>query len=90
MEIGDDNKEDKGKKLGFVVFLMGFFARMKSGFERMLLSEWFSWWPFWRREKRLEMLVSEADANPQDATKQTALLVELNKHRFYNLTYYLL
>ncbi|KAK1415204.1 hypothetical protein QVD17_30977 [Tagetes erecta] len=82
-EIGnkDEGLVDVGKsKLPFVVFLMGFFARMKSGVERLLLSEWFSWWPFWRREKRLEMLVSDADANPQDATKQTALLVELNKH----------
>ncbi|KAI3818029.1 hypothetical protein L1987_11831 [Smallanthus sonchifolius] len=76
---GSNNDEGKGK-LAFLVFLMGFYARMKSGFEKMLLSEWFSWWPLWRREKRLEMLVSEANANPKDANKQTALLVELNKH----------
>ncbi|KAI7734645.1 hypothetical protein M8C21_026333 [Ambrosia artemisiifolia] len=72
----------KGKLVNFpvVVFLMGWFVKIKSGFERMLLSEWFSWWPLWRREKRLEMLVAEADADPKDAAKQTALLVELNKH----------
>ncbi|KAL8217869.1 hypothetical protein R6Q57_021242 [Mikania cordata] len=80
--IGDTEASinNQGKGLGLVVFLMGFFARLKSGFDRILLSEWFSWWPFWRREKRLEMLVSEADAYPKDAAKQTALLVELNKH----------
>ncbi|KAH6757091.1 FTSH protease 11 [Perilla frutescens var. hirtella] len=31
-------------------------------------------------EKRLEMLLAEADANPKDAAKQNALLAELNKH----------
>ncbi|KAF5772267.1 putative AAA+ ATPase domain, ATPase, AAA-type, core, peptidase, FtsH, peptidase M41 [Helianthus annuus] len=76
------NGEDgKGKLVNspVVVFLTGLFVRMKSGFERMLLSEWFSWWPLWK-EKKLEMLVKEADADPKDAAKQTALLVELNKH----------
>nr|CAD1834148.1 unnamed protein product [Ananas comosus var. bracteatus] len=44
------------------------------------MSEWLSWWPFWRQEKRLERLIAEADANPRDAAKQSALLSELNKH----------
>ncbi|KAG6410852.1 hypothetical protein SASPL_128923 [Salvia splendens] len=34
----------------------------------------------WRQEKRLERLIAEADSNPKDAAKQSALLVELNKH----------
>ncbi|KAF5771436.1 putative AAA+ ATPase domain, ATPase, AAA-type, core, peptidase, FtsH, peptidase M41 [Helianthus annuus] len=64
-------------KFPLFVFLMGLFARFKA---KMLLSDGFSWWPFWRQEKRLELLISEADLNPMDAAKQTALLLELNKH----------
>ncbi|KAK4431353.1 ATP-dependent zinc metalloprotease FTSH 11, chloroplastic/mitochondrial [Sesamum alatum] len=63
-----------------MVFLMGVFAWFKNGIERVLHSDWFSWWPFWRQEKRLERLIEEADANPMDAAKQSALLAELNKH----------
>lgn len=72
-----------------VVFLMGVWATLKNGFEKALVSDWLSWWPFWRQEKRLERLIAEADANPKDAVKQGALLAELNKHRLgpYNLNY---
>lgn len=38
-------------------------------------------WPF-RRDKRLKKLMEEADANPMDAAKQSALLAEMNKSRF--------
>ncbi|KAJ9539603.1 hypothetical protein OSB04_026109 [Centaurea solstitialis] len=80
-EVGKSKEVEGVKgKLPLFVFLMGFFTRMKVGFQRMLLSDGFSWWPFWRQEKRLEMLISEADSNPKDAAKQSALLVELNKH----------
>ncbi|KAF3680977.1 ATP-dependent zinc metalloprotease FTSH 11, chloroplastic/mitochondrial [Capsicum annuum] len=72
--------EDLKKKLPIVVFLMGLFAKVKKGFENVLLSDWFSWWPFWQQEKRLERLMAEADANPKDAALQSALLAELNKH----------
>lgn len=75
-----ESLKEKGK-WGLFVFLMGFFVKIKIGFEKMLLSDWFSWWPFWRQEKKLELLISEADSNPLDVSKQTALLVELNKHR---------
>ncbi|KAF8380084.1 hypothetical protein HHK36_027554 [Tetracentron sinense] len=67
-------------RLPVVVFLMGVLASAKKGFEKLALSEWLSWWPFWRQEKRLERLIAEADANPKDAAKQSALLAELNKH----------
>ncbi|KAI9097538.1 hypothetical protein K1719_025309 [Acacia pycnantha] len=33
-----------------------------------------------KEEKHLARLIAEADANPQDATKQSTLLAELNKH----------
>lgn len=69
------------ERLPVIVFFMGVFARLKSGFEKVLYSDWFSWWPFWRQEKRLERLIAEADAYPTDAAKQSALLAELNKHR---------
>ncbi|XP_011076022.1 ATP-dependent zinc metalloprotease FTSH 11, chloroplastic/mitochondrial [Sesamum indicum] len=77
---GEVKNGDVNKKLPIMVFLMGVFARLKNGFESLLHSDWFSWWPFWRQEKRLERLIEEADANPMDAAKQSALLAELNKH----------
>ncbi|EXB36818.1 ATP-dependent zinc metalloprotease FTSH 11 [Morus notabilis] len=66
-------------RLPLVVFLMGFWTRVREGFEKILMWDWLSWWPFWRQEKRLERLIAEADANPMDAAKQSALLAELNK-----------
>ncbi|CAK9138440.1 unnamed protein product [Ilex paraguariensis] len=74
-------KDDSKSRLPVVVFFMGLFATIRKGFEKVMLSDWFHWWPFWRQEKRLERLIVEADANPKDAAKQSALLAELNKHR---------
>lgn len=76
-EVTDENVKER---LPIMVFLMGVFARLRDGFEKFLYSDWFSWWPFWKQEKRLERLIAEADANPKDAAKQSALLAELNKH----------
>ncbi|PWZ30101.1 ATP-dependent zinc metalloprotease FTSH 9, chloroplastic/mitochondrial [Zea mays] len=45
----------------------------------VLSRNWMSWWPFWRSDHRLQGLIEEADANPNDAAKQSALLHELNK-----------
>lgn len=73
--------DEMKRKLPIVAFLIGFFATARKGFEKFLSSEWFSWWPFWRQEKRLERLILEADANPKDAAAQGALLAKLNKHR---------
>ncbi|KAA8540015.1 hypothetical protein F0562_026707 [Nyssa sinensis] len=75
-----EDKVDSKSRLPVVVFLMGLLAAARKGFEKFLLSDWFNWWPFWRQEKRLERLIAEADANPKDAEKQSALLAELNKH----------
>ncbi|XP_004498398.1 ATP-dependent zinc metalloprotease FTSH 11, chloroplastic/mitochondrial [Cicer arietinum] len=66
-------------RLGIVVFLVGLWVRAREGLERAF-SELFDWWPFWRQEKRLAKLISDADANPKDAVKQSALFIELNKH----------
>lgn len=38
-------------------------------------------WPAWQKRRKLERLLSEADANPQDAEKQAVLLAELFKQR---------
>ncbi|OVA01941.1 Peptidase M41 [Macleaya cordata] len=73
-------KQRGNSRLPILVFLMGVFASLKRGFEKLSFSEWLNWWPFWRQEKRLERLIAEADANPKDAIKQSALLAELNKH----------
>ncbi|KAJ8554331.1 hypothetical protein K7X08_025009 [Anisodus acutangulus] len=79
-EVLVENDElKKKKKLPILVFLMGLFAKVKKGFENILMSDWFSWWPFRQQEKRLERLIAEADANPKDAALQSSLLAELNK-----------
>ncbi|XP_059445573.1 ATP-dependent zinc metalloprotease FTSH 11, chloroplastic/mitochondrial [Corylus avellana] len=86
---GENLSESDGKsgnlseiknRIPLMVFLMGMWVRVKKGFEKVLEWEWLSWWPFWRQEKRLERLIAEADANPKDVAKQSALLAELNKH----------
>ncbi|KAF8042889.1 hypothetical protein BT93_A1270 [Corymbia citriodora subsp. variegata] len=74
-------EKDGGKsKVTVMVFLMGVWAMLKSGYERVLAGDWLNWLPFWRQEKKLESLIADADANPLDAAKQGALLAELNKH----------
>ncbi|XP_043717118.1 ATP-dependent zinc metalloprotease FTSH 11, chloroplastic/mitochondrial isoform X2 [Telopea speciosissima] len=73
-------KEKTGSKFPLMVFLLGVLASARKGFEKLASSEWLNWWPFWRQEKRLERLLAEADANPKDVAKQSALLAELNKH----------
>ena len=87
-EKGDEGEEGlmvekngEERKLAIVVFLVGIWATMKKGFEKIWLSGWFSWWP-WQQEKRLQRLIAQADANPNDAVLQSSLLAELNKHRF--------
>ncbi|XP_058100352.1 ATP-dependent zinc metalloprotease FTSH 11, chloroplastic/mitochondrial [Magnolia sinica] len=80
-ESGDSaGKQVAGSRFPLAAFLMGVFVSLRKGFENLATSEWLSWWPFWRQEKRLERLIAEADANPKDAAKQGTLLAELNKH----------
>ncbi|CAI0449875.1 unnamed protein product [Linum tenue] len=80
-EDGEGEKAKGGKsKLPLVVFLMGIWAALRTRVDYLLASDWLSWFPFWRQEKRLERLIAEADADPKDPVKQTALLAELNKH----------
>ncbi|CAI8605618.1 unnamed protein product [Vicia faba] len=71
--------EKKVSRLPILAFLIGVWVRARERVERAF-SEFFDWWPFWRQEKWLAKLISEADLNRQDADKQTALFVELNKH----------
>ncbi|KAL5538208.1 hypothetical protein UlMin_044311 [Ulmus minor] len=71
--------EGEKSRLPFLVFLIGLWATARRWFEKASTMDWLSWWPFWRQEKRLERLIVEADANPKDAAKQSALLAELNK-----------
>ncbi|GLT35824.1 hypothetical protein SLA2020_102430 [Shorea laevis] len=77
---GLGGKEGANRKFKVMVFLMGVWAMLKRGVEKVLALDWLSRLPFWHQEKRLEKLIAEADANPKDAVKQSALLVELNKH----------
>ncbi|XP_072995201.1 ATP-dependent zinc metalloprotease FTSH 9, chloroplastic/mitochondrial [Typha latifolia] len=88
-EVGDavesamvETGEKKGveSELPIAAFFVGVMASTRKGFDKLAMSEWLSWWPFWQHEKRLERLIAEADANPRDANVQSALLAELNKH----------
>ncbi|KAE8724042.1 ATP-dependent zinc metalloprotease FTSH 11 [Hibiscus syriacus] len=72
--------EGSKSKIPSMLFFMGIWAMIKNGMDKLLALDWFSWWPFWRKEKRLDRLIAEADANPRDAAKHSALLAELNKH----------
>lgn len=86
-EVKPETLADGGggkNKLPVVAFLTGILATAKNGLEKFTSSEWLNWWPFWRQEKRLERLIAEADANPKDAAKQSALLAELNKQRSFS------
>lgn len=74
-------KGGEKSRIPLMVFLMGLWATVRRWFEKVMAWDWLSWWPFWRQEKRLERLIAEADANPKDAAKQSALLAELNKQR---------
>ncbi|CAM8976501.1 unnamed protein product [Rhodiola kirilowii] len=78
----EESGELVGKKsrIPLLVFLIGVWTRIKKGMEAILGLEWMSWWPFGQEEMRMERLIAEAEANPLDAEKQSALLVELNKH----------
>ncbi|KAF6173021.1 hypothetical protein GIB67_006397 [Kingdonia uniflora] len=77
----DNVAAEKERELPVVVFLMGALALAKRGFTKLpFSSEWLNWWPFWLQEKRLERLIEDADLDPKDAAKQSALLTELNKH----------
>ncbi|KAI3442834.1 AAA domain-containing protein [Psidium guajava] len=73
-------KDGVKSKIPVMVFLMGVWAMLKKGYERVLAGDWLSWLPFWRQEKKLQRLIADADAYPLDAAKQSALLAELNKH----------
>ncbi|KAL6541523.1 ATP-dependent zinc metalloprotease FTSH 11, chloroplastic/mitochondrial [Orobanche gracilis] len=77
---GKMKSEDVKKRLWIMGFLMGIFARLKNGIQRIVYLNWYSWSPFSRQDKQLERLIEEADANPMDAGKQSRLLGELNKH----------
>ncbi|XP_020598269.1 ATP-dependent zinc metalloprotease FTSH 11, chloroplastic/mitochondrial [Phalaenopsis equestris] len=73
--------EAQQNRFPLLVFVVGMCDLVRRGLGRLALLEWLNWWPFWRQEKRLERLIAEADANPKDARKQSALLAELNRHR---------
>lgn len=77
--VGEKRGEEG--KLAIVVFLVGIWVTFKKKLEKIWLSGWLSWWP-WQQDKRMQRLIAEADANPNDAALQSSLLAELNKHRF--------
>ena len=68
-------------RFSIVVLFVGLWVKARERVKKAF-AEFLDWWPFWRQEKRVERLIADADANPQDAAKQSALFVELNKHRF--------
>jgi len=73
-------KTGDGEKLILPLYLARFLTLAWKKMTAFSFSDWLSWWPLWQREKRLEQLLAQANANPRDASKQSALLAELNKH----------
>lgn len=73
-------KTGNGEKLSLPLYLAAFLALAWKKMTAFSFSDWLSWWPLWQREKRLEQLLAQANANPRDASKQSTLLAELNKH----------
>uniref|UniRef100_A0ACD5VMC7 Uncharacterized protein n=1 Tax=Avena sativa TaxID=4498 RepID=A0ACD5VMC7_AVESA len=62
-----------------VAFAAGVVEAARRFFDWVVSGDWMSWWPFWRPDRRLQRLIDDADADPKDAAKQSALLHELNK-----------
>ncbi|KAK7293538.1 hypothetical protein RJT34_16406 [Clitoria ternatea] len=79
LESANNNSEVAEARFPIVVFFFGLWVKVRESFKKAF-SEFLDWWPFWRQEKRLARLIADADANPQDAAKQSALFIELNKH----------
>ena len=77
---GSKEIEGEKKDVTLGLLLLGVQDSFKGLVDGLPQVDWLRWWP-WRHKRRLEQLVAEADANPNDAAKQSALLAELNKIR---------
>uniref|UniRef100_A0A0C9S2W0 TSA: Wollemia nobilis Ref_Wollemi_Transcript_18535_3192 transcribed RNA sequence n=1 Tax=Wollemia nobilis TaxID=56998 RepID=A0A0C9S2W0_9CONI len=78
LESGDGEKERE--RLSVAMFLAGIWAVVWKKVRGLWDSEWLNWWPLWQQQKKLDRLLAQANANPRDTAKQSALLAELNKH----------
>ncbi|TKY74122.1 ATP-dependent zinc metalloprotease FTSH 11 [Spatholobus suberectus] len=72
-EKSESAKEEE--RLPIVAFFEGARESTEKAFANFM-----NWLPLWQQERRLARLIIDAEANPNDAAKQTALLIELNKH----------
>lgn len=83
---GEVGKEDSSRGVvnswNLVAVFSAVMGFLKTKFEQLVMSGWFSWWPFWGENTRLGLLMDAADNNPKDASKQSAFLAELNKKKF--------
>ncbi|CAM0881737.1 unnamed protein product [Alopecurus aequalis] len=73
-----DDLVDKAR-VWAVAFAAAVVEAARRFFDWVVSGDWMSWWPFWRPDRRLQRLIDDADADPKDAAKQSALLHELNK-----------
>ncbi|KAH9308865.1 hypothetical protein KI387_036776 [Taxus chinensis] len=80
VEDRGEEEENSKKKMSLFLYLAAFWTVFWRKVKGLWSSEWLSWWPLWRQHRKLERLLAQADANPRDASKQSALLTELNKH----------
>lgn len=82
---GEVEREDSSRAVNswnLVAMLSAVMGFLKTKFEQLVMSGWFSWWPFGGENTRLGLLMVDADKNPKDASKQSAFLAELNKKKF--------
>lgn len=77
--VREEEEQNIKKKMSLFLYLAAFWAVFWRKVKSLWASEWLSWLPLWRQNS-LGHLLEEADANPRDPSKQSALLAELNKH----------
>lgn len=84
---GEENEVVKSK-LPVVAFMTDQYANAKKDFDKFIESILYHWFPpLLPEEKRLMRMLAEADENPKDAAKQSALLAELNKLRYQSTVF---
>lgn len=78
-EVGKE-REEVDARFPVLGLLVGLWRGMNKEAEKVSNSKAAKGFWNWLKESRLERMLKEADANPSDVSKQTALLVELGKH----------
>eukprot|EP00249_Psilotum_nudum_P022121 c28385_g1_i1 orf=117-2852(+) len=69
----------KATKCRLPLYIAGVWELTSEALKSNTILEWIKQCKLWQQKRRLEHLRAEADAHPMDASKQSALLMELNQ-----------